>query len=253
METLLQQFRAGVIDFSGISARSWHGKALRGLLRLVPPSATVPILQGRLRGRRWVVGSANHGCWLGSYEKLHQQAFAERVRPGMVVYDAGANVGFYTLLASKLVGDAGRVIAFEPDATNLEYLRRHVALNKAVNVEVFPLALADYSGSATFGSDAGRSQGALSLSGDRTVEVTTLDSLLDAGRIPPPSFIKMDIEGAEGAALRGAAHCLRRHRPALIVSLHSDQAQREVRSLLGEIGYSLRDFDGASELLALAS
>ncbi|HZQ91810.1 MAG TPA: FkbM family methyltransferase [Terriglobales bacterium] len=242
-----------MIDFSGISARTWHGKALRGLLRLVPPSATVPILQGRLRGKRWVVGSANHGCWLGSYEKRHQQVFADTVRTGMVVYDAGANVGFYTLLASKLVGAAGRVIAFEPDAANLEYLRRHLALNNAANVEVFALGLADYCGTATFGSNAGRSSGSLSPNGDRTVAVNTLDSLLDEGRIPPPGVIKMDIEGAEGAALRGAARCLRQHRPALIVSLHSDQAQRDVRSLLGDLGYSMREFDGASELLALAS
>src|SRR5512139_3781902 len=98
------------MNFSGISNHSVVGKALRFPLRLIPDDATLPILQGRLRGKRWISGSCNHGCWLGSYEYHKRVLFERTITPGSVVFDLGAHVGFYTLLASVLVGHAGRVV-----------------------------------------------------------------------------------------------------------------------------------------------
>ncbi len=72
------------------------------------------VVQGPLRGKRWIAGSSNHGCWLGSYELAKQRKVIELVRPGMVCWDVGAHVGFYTLLFAELVGPLGRVFAFEP-------------------------------------------------------------------------------------------------------------------------------------------
>ena len=74
-------------------------KVIRLPLRTVPPGTVVPILTGRLRGRKWIVGSGDHSCWIGSYELEKQRAFAQVVHPGETVFDLGANVGFYTLLA----------------------------------------------------------------------------------------------------------------------------------------------------------
>ena len=89
-------------------------KVIRLPLRCLPPRLVVPILTGRLRGRKWIVGSGVHSCWIGSYELEKQLAFA-RVTPfGGTVLDLGANVGFYTVLAAELVGPSGRVHAFEP-------------------------------------------------------------------------------------------------------------------------------------------
>src|SRR5437899_3136746 len=85
------------------------GRLLRLPLALVPRSATVCVLGGSLRGARWVVGSASHGCWLGWYEADKQRAFASLVKRGDVVFDIGAHVGFYTLLASRLCGPSGHV------------------------------------------------------------------------------------------------------------------------------------------------
>src|ERR1700748_2608728 len=90
------------MNLSGISNESLVGRALRSPFRLIPAAATVPILQGPLRGRGGIVGSATHGCWLGSYEFETQRAFGRLVNGGDVVYDLGANVGFYTLLAAQL-------------------------------------------------------------------------------------------------------------------------------------------------------
>jgi hypothetical protein len=117
------------MDFSGIPYKSSWGKLLRFPLRFLPKNLVVPVLQGPLRGKKWVVGSSNHGCWLGSYEFDKQKQFTESLARGQIVYDVGAHVGFYTLLASSLVGQEGQVIAFEPYPRNLEFLHRHVQLN----------------------------------------------------------------------------------------------------------------------------
>ena len=90
------------MDFSKLSYRSFVGKLARLPLRLIPKKAVLPILQGQLRGKKWVVGAGNHSYWLGSYEMHKRQAFEREVKPGMVVFDVGANVGFYSLLAAYL-------------------------------------------------------------------------------------------------------------------------------------------------------
>lgn len=112
-----------VINFSAISRERLAGRALRLPLHLIPRGLAVPILQGPLRGARWLVGAATHGCWLGSYELAKQLAFARWLAPGRVVYDLGAHAGFYTLLAARPVGPAGRVHAFEPLPELLSILR----------------------------------------------------------------------------------------------------------------------------------
>src|SRR3989454_7017615 len=110
-------------NLSAVSSRSVAGKFLRWPLRFVPRELAVPIRQGALRGKRWVVGSSTHGCWLGSYEYTKRKLFESYVIAGDVVYDIGANVGFYTLLASVLVGRGGQVVAIEPLPRNIAYLR----------------------------------------------------------------------------------------------------------------------------------
>src|SRR5580765_1322501 len=106
--------RRSLANLSGISRETLIGKLLRAPLRLLPRTAAVPILQGPLRGKKWIVGSGTHGCWLGSYEYDKQKLFQKTVRSGDVVYDVGANAGFYSLLASLLVGEKGHVYSFEP-------------------------------------------------------------------------------------------------------------------------------------------
>lgn len=96
-----------MINFSSISSSKFIGRMLRLPLRLVPRELEVRILQGPLRRKRWIARSSEHGCWLGSYEAAKQERMIEFVRPGMVCWDVGANVGFYTLLLAELVGGAG--------------------------------------------------------------------------------------------------------------------------------------------------
>ncbi len=65
----------------------------------------MPIMQGRLRGTKWIVGAGEHGYWLGSYEMNKRLAFEREIAPGTVMYDIGANVGYFSLLAGGTCWD----------------------------------------------------------------------------------------------------------------------------------------------------
>jgi precorrin-6B methylase 2 len=91
---------------------------------------------------------ANAGYALGTSEPEIQDVFAEHVRHGGVVWDIGANIGFYSLIASRLVGEDGKVFAFEPLPANLDAIARNIALNGVENIEVVGLALSDRVGTA---------------------------------------------------------------------------------------------------------
>jgi FkbM family methyltransferase len=241
------------MNFSNLSSESTLGKLARLPLALVPGGLILPILQGPLRGKRWINGSATHGCWLGSYECEKQQVIAREVRPGSVFYDVGANVGFYSLLSSLLVGP-GKVFAFEPAPRNLPYLRSHLELNHAGNVEVLVLAISDTIGKAQFQTERSGSMGRLATGGSTIVSTATLDSLVENGRIAPPDFIKMDIEGAELLALQGASWVFQRFHPVLFLATHGADVETECRRLLRSWNYEVeevgRKTSDRNELLA---
>jgi FkbM family methyltransferase len=176
---------------------------------------------------------------LGSYEIDFQRALAKEVKPGGVFYDIGANVGFYSLLASKLVFP-GRVYAFEPLAENVQYLRSHIELNHVQNVEVFEVAVSDECGLASFVAETSRAMGHLEPGGSASVRTYTLDALIHENRVAPPNYIKMDIEGAEFRALLGAKECFERFRPTLFLATHGKDVHEDCCRLLVSWHYTLK-------------
>jgi FkbM family methyltransferase len=243
------------MDFSGIPNQSVLGRALRAPLGLLPKGARARILQGPLRGKQWIVGAHTHGCWLGSYEFTKQALFAKLVKPGAVVYDVGANAGFYTLLAALRAGPTGRVVAFEPLPRNLYYLQEHVRLNATNRVVILDVAVAKGPGTSRFYSTRGSAQGSLSDEGDIEVRTTSLDSLVASRVVPPPTLIKMDIEGNEFEALDGAQCVLRDYAPTILLATHGSEVHRACIALLRECNYEIRPVTGSSiddsdELLA---
>jgi FkbM family methyltransferase len=232
------------------------GRLLRYPLKLVPAGMTVPILRGPLRGRKWISGSHLHGCWLGSYEVELQQRISRELTPGSVFFDLGANVGFYTLLAA-LSTKPRLVCAFEPVPANLVYLRRHLELNHVRNVEVLEMAISDRVGTAEFEVEETRAMGRLSAGGHLRVATSTLDALIEGHTVPAPDFIKMDIEGGELAALRGATQCFLRIRPKLFLAVHGRQQHEACVELLASwkyhIEYLARRLEDRAEILAQPS
>jgi FkbM family methyltransferase len=228
-----------LINLSIIAPDTVAGKIVRLPLRLLPRKAIVPILQGPMQGKKWIVGSSLHRCWLGSYELEFQKALAKELRSGSVFYDVGANVGFYSLLAAQLVSP-GMVFAFEPVQANLSYLRAHLEINRIDNVKVLGLAIADKCGTSSFVTEATRAMGRLTSDGGTIVSTYTLDRIIQEGLASPPDCIKMDIEGAEFSALLGARECFLQHRPLLFLATHGQQVHEDCCRLLREWKYTTR-------------
>jgi FkbM family methyltransferase len=232
------------MDFTGISNKSILGRLLRLPLRLIPRGMRMPILQGPLRGKWWIVGSGNHGYWLGSYEIIKRDLFVRTVTPGSVFFDLGGNVGYYALLASVLTGPEGRVFTIEPLPRNLRYLREHLRLNRIRNVTVLEAAVSDQSGTAWFEETDSTSRGHIDSRGTIAVRTVALDDLVDSGELPPPGFLKIDIEGAEWNALRGARRMLESARPVIFLSTHSTALHAQCCDWLRGLEYEVRPIDG---------
>ncbi len=237
-----------MFNFSGLSNKSLPGKILRLPLALVPRNLTTRIWQGPLQGKKWVVGASTHGCWLGSYEFDKQELIAEAVKNGSVFFDIGAHVGFYTLLASSLVGGAGKVYAFEPLPRNLSFLKKHLKLNDVRNVTVFEAAVAASPGQAQFSEAANSSMGKLSEEGAIKVELVSLDDLLATGKIASPDYMKIDVEGAELSVLQGARGILANSAPMIFLATHGSEVHSQCISFLQSLGYTCRAIDGTKDI-----
>lgn len=217
----------------------------------------LPVLAGRLRGRWWLPASRGKVLRIlgGTYEPEQTRLFEAHVAPGATVLDVGAHVGYYTLLSAVLTGPTGRVLAFEPNPANAAFLRRHVAINGLDNVRVEQAAVSDAEGTARFDFGSGSGTGRLADSGAIEVRTVTVDGVCaEHGLVP--AALKIDVEGAEAAVLRGAAATLERARPVVFLSTHGPDAHRKSLDLLRGHGYWLApilgpDLDDAAEVLAL--
>jgi FkbM family methyltransferase len=246
------------MNLGRISRTGLIGKALRLPLKLIPGRTRMPIVQGRLRGKRWIVGSStNHGFWLGTREYEQRRVFEDTVTEGSTVYDVGAHAGFYSMLAHVISGPRGKVIAFEPLPSNLNYLREHLRINGMEDVDVIEAAVSDKEGESLFAVGLGSFDGRLAAGGNLSVRTVTLDDLLESGRIPPPDFIKMDVEGGELAALKGSFSLLKKYHPTLFLATHGPAVHQQCLKLLEDLDYNLFFTDGkdrstSSEVLAIA-
>lgn len=163
-----------------------------------------------------------HEARLCRWESSVIRQLSQSLRPGDVFGDVGAHVGAFTLLASRIVGPDGRVVAFEPDPGPRALLERNVIGNRATNVTVVPFAVGGRAGTVRF-SASGDSVGHVGRLGDVEVRQVTLDGYCAEQGISP-SVMKVDIEGGEAAALRGSAVV---HRLCeLVVEIH-EPALRE--------------------------
>jgi FkbM family methyltransferase len=201
------------------------------------------ILRGPLRGKKWIAGAASHGCWMGAYEVEILQRFASAIAPGATVYDVGANVGIFTLVAGVKAGRSGQVYAFEPVERNLRYLRRHVALNELANCSIVEAAVSDTDGVVRFSAASWEnSMGRLSADGELAVPSVTLDECIYGERkLRAPSVIKIDVEGVELQVLHGAKRAVTEHHPALFVEVHGDQQHSDCREFLKGYGYQVQE------------
>ena len=215
-------------------------------LRVIPRATVVSVRGGLNKGARWIVGSSIHGCWLGTYESEKQDLMARLVQPGMVVWDVGANAGFYTLAFARLVGSTGCVYAFEPFAENANNLLRHVKLNKFSKVTVVQAALGSRDGLVGFRVTASNSMGYTTQEENSyLVPALSVDGFLAQYPDASPDLIKVDIEGAETDLLLGATKYLQESSPDIVLALHGQTQSNQCTELLISLGYSLYYLDGS--------
>lgn len=207
--------------------------------RLLSP-LMLPIRGGPLRGKRWIAASGSNFI-SGRYEPEKTATIGANVRAGDVVFDVGAHVGYFTVLMSQLVRPGGRIFAFEPRPLNQRFLERHLRVNGCDNVEVLHLSLGDRNGPARLETRTGTGTGHLSEHGDLAVEMASVDELVESGRLPPPTFIKIDVEGGEVMVLEGARRVLETHRPRMVLATHGDELDNLCRAFLMPLGYSMTD------------
>lgn len=222
-------------------------RSLRWLVRRV----RLPIFSGPNRACRWSLPTRTRFL-RGNYEPALTRFVQSTLRPGDCFWDVGGHFGYYTLLGSKAVGNAGQVYSFEPSPENLWYLRHHVAWNARTNVTVQPFALGGSVGARRFGYEGafdGSGSGQLD-GGDAIVHVETVDALVASGRCRPPSFIKMDVQGAETEVLLGAEATLRAHPVALLVSTHGEHIHSACLATLKHFGYRVWDYPTEMTIIA---
>ena len=172
------------------------------------------------------------GCLQGQYEIAETRFISGVLKPDDVFVDVGANIGWYTLLASTIIGNRGHVHAFEPRRPIVEYLQQTVALNALEElVNIYPVGLSNEAKSETlmWGAASDNGGGASLARGDplagmayQTIEVQPLDSL----NLDHVDVIKIDVEGAEPLVVEGAKATIERDRPIILTEILPSQLQR---------------------------
>lgn len=205
------------------------------------------VLAGPLRGKLLALPTLQRPSYaLGTFEPHVVQAMQASVQPGAIVYDLGANVGYHTLVLAGLVGLAGSVVAVEPSPTDRAALEATLRLNDQTNVRVVSSALAEQPGTVQFTTFGYSGIGRIAREQEpadatiQTLPTTTLDALVFEEGYQPPSFIKMDVEGAELRVLLGGMRLLTAARPTIVCEVRWQATYEPICTLLAAHGYAPR-------------
>jgi len=238
--------------------RDWQtrraGRAAFGALQRLLGPGPVMVGAGHSRGLLLETDSLAlthiqaYGLVRGVLEPGVQEALRRHVGEGSVVYDVGANIGFFSLLAARFAGPTGAVESFEPLPRAVAGLRANIALNDARTVHVHEVAVSAAGGRAELLSV---DEGGWSHLADRgwhprtdevlEVDLVALDTLVADG-LRAPDVVKIDVEGSELAVLDGMRETIEAHAPAIICELHETNAEFAER--MDELGYAAHSLDG---------
>lgn len=246
-------------------SRTQSVSAMRRIRRFVRSALDVPIAlrawmqqrraytltHGPAAGRLFCPAAAEPGYATGENELPVQETLATLLRGGDVFFDVGANVGFMTVVGACLVGERGRVFAFEPVLSNVAVIRRNLKLNHLEQVEICAKAVSDRSGHEQLVLARYSGGAALAVAdappdaiGSIDVPVISIDDFVAAGA-PAPDVVKIDVEGAEIQVLKGMALTLKKYSPAVVVELDGpndealDRKTSMCRAFLQSLGYQL--------------
>jgi FkbM family methyltransferase len=206
------------------------------------PGITVS-LRTNQRIERWM--------WAGAYERELVQLMKRTLKPGMTVVDVGANIGYFSALASGLVGSSGQVHAFEPMPQNLSRLRQNLSEFRWAHPH--PYAVGDATGTAViYFNDSEAGWASLLIGNDlerrADINLIRLDDWVRDQAFNRIDFMKIDVEGGEFRALQGAQETLSRFRPVIVAELNAvclargHRKPEDVLALLRSLGYRCSPF-----------
>jgi tRNA (mo5U34)-methyltransferase len=230
IETRTQAVRRGLLRAARFFRKPMQEKARSAFFRWIRVFPGIPVPVRLPFGGWWLARNdfLSAALFYDGFENT-ERSFVERyLRPGMNVLDIGAHHGYYTLLASRKVGLRGLVLAIEPSPRERERLRLHLRINRCKNVQMESCALGEAEGISDLflvrGSETGcNSLRAPDVAQDTeriSVSVECLDRVLEDHRIERIDFVKLDVEGAELSALKGARQLLSRQpRPVILAEV----------------------------------
>lgn len=205
-------------------------------------------------------GQIAKGLFLHEFEKNELDAFQSLVNQGSIIIDAGANIGLYSIIGSKLVGDSGRIYSFEPSKTTFNLFKNNILLNQVTNITAINKGLGDKMGETLIlnhNNETGDAENYISNStlnnlesvNDGSAEVIVIDSLDNfqyENSISKVDFLKVDVEGYEYYVLKGAENLLRENPDIIILFECADHlakragsSQNEVFNFLNKLGFEL--------------
>ena len=202
--------------------------------------------------RNNLIGRAlyQHGIW----EPEVTSCVTEETRLGMIALDVGADIGYYSLHMSRLVGSQGRVIAFEPIPEARRRLAYNVSINQCANVTISEYALGNQEGPVYLEDPFNQSRLNLTKTAadtkDINVFIKRLDDLIGELGLSSVDVVKIDVEGAEHEVLKGMQHTLCAYHPVLIIEVHNkllplfDSSSEELLNWVSDLGYHISLVDG---------
>jgi len=194
------------------------------------------------------------------YEENETNFLKNLIKKGDVVLDIGANIGYYTLLFAQLVGNTGKVYAFEPDPRNYQLIEKNIEINNFTNVVLVKKAVCAKSGNTTLYLMESGAHNTLKKDHPDTIDEIDVDliSLDDYFKTLPiiPDFIKMDIEGNELNALTGMRHILQSYKTKIMIEWGPKKLSKKMMNIdhmdtlkfLGELDFKFRDLTSNSQV-----
>lgn len=250
---------AGILGGKGLAKLPGVGWLYRFFYGKLKPQGTVEVFS---EGHKIFINSKDTG--IAPYLLMNKTFAADEVlllnkilKPNMVFVDIGANVGYFSLIAAKLVGDQGQVYAFEPDPENFKLLEKNIKVNNYKNIIAINKAISNKSGKARLYLEPDNLCGhsLVAKNGNKFVEVETiiLDEFLKNKKI---DVIKIDVEGFEPAAFEGMKNTIKNNDKISMITEFYPEAIKKAgyspekykNDLIG-MGFKLNEFGEGKKLI----
>lgn len=247
-------FISGILPVE-MKRRIANGGQLSGLLRkalnktVAEGLSMVTVTGGPLKGKRILLDMKNEKSrWLGTYEPELVEASSHLIKPGMTIYDVGANIGYLSMIFAEFTGAGGKVLAFEPLPENANRINQNARLNEFQQIRVYENAVIDTERPVIFLRHRSVGMGKAEGSAGRTdqeyeselsVKGISLDDFVFNKGNPAPDLIKIDIEGGEVMALPGMKRIMAQISPILMIELHGEESELVAWNELSACGYEL--------------